>query len=450
MVTERRLLLAAVGAWIAVAVLGLVLGPPLGHDESAFAVSARGDGPPWLYRSTGVTAIARIGIALGGADWHLRLVNAVLGIGLVLAIYAVGRAAFSARTGAWAAAVIAGAHPIVLRNAQLLGDLPAAACVLLGLAVMVGELSRDDGPRWRLVAVGPAFAAAFYFRYGSAPVIAIAGGAAVLLWWRPLLRRPLPAIAAAVVFALLLLPHVLRSLEATGRPLGILSVSAGMPRRAYVGEGLVTYLTSNPFQFYGALVAPVMIAALVGLVKLPARWRPSVFLGLVALGQIILIGVQSHAQPRYIYVAITLLVVLGVEALQRLTPVKLRRAALPLVVLSWVSIVIAAPLQHRSVTEARSSLVVAARAIRADAAGRPCVFVAKVVTQLMWYSGCADQRAEPLDQLPPWPTDRLVYVVSVPRATISLEAVLQHRPGLFDPLPLVDDRARVWRLRSAR
>lgn len=145
--TTRRLLLAALAGWLAVAVIGLVLGPPLGHDEAAFAVAARGDAPGagWLYRSEGTVAIARIGVALGGAEWQLRLASAVLGAAIVVATFAVGRAAFcapigaqtGAETGAWAAALVAGAHPMALRSAQLLSDLPAAAAVLGGLAILV-------------------------------------------------------------------------------------------------------------------------------------------------------------------------------------------------------------------------------------------------------------------------------------------------------------------------
>ncbi|HEX4422437.1 MAG TPA: glycosyltransferase family 39 protein, partial [Kofleriaceae bacterium] len=183
---ERKLLGAAVLGWAVVATLHLVGGPPLGHDEAAFAIVARGDGPIWLYRSRGVTLLAELGLALGGGDVAMRLASTVLGLGVVLGVYAVGRAVFGARSGAWAAAVIAGAHPMLARSADLLGDLPAVAGVLAGMAVLAGELDRPGGPRWRIVAAAPAFAAAFYARYGTAPVIAIAGLIAIALWWRPI------------------------------------------------------------------------------------------------------------------------------------------------------------------------------------------------------------------------------------------------------------------------
>ncbi len=448
MTTERRLLLAAVLAWLAVAVLSIVLGPPLGHDEAAFAVSARGGGPPWVYRSAGVTEIARIGVLLGGADWQLRIASALLGTLVVVGAYAAGAAAVSARTGAWAAAVIAGAHPLALRSSELIGDLPATGGVLLGLAIVASELSRDEGPRWRIVLAGPAFAFAFYVRYGSAPVIAIAGVAAALLWWRAILRRPLPVLCAALVFVLLLLPHVVQSLSATGKLLGILQVSAKMPRRAYAGEGLVTYLTSNPFRYYGGLVAPLMLAGLAGLVRPAPCWRPRIFLGIVALGQMFAIGFQSHAQPRYIFVAIVLLVVLGVDAVSRFSLPRLRIAALPLVVLAWISVVVIVPLYTRFLSDARAPVVAAASAVRADAGTAKCLVVAKVVTQLMWYTRCSELRFTKSTNVPPWPHDRQIYVVSVPRAFMAIEAVTEPQPApvreLAVPLP-----ARVWRVLPA-
>jgi 4-amino-4-deoxy-L-arabinose transferase-like glycosyltransferase len=184
LLTDRCLFTAALLAWAAVALIGLLFGPTLGHDEAAFALTARGQAPPgsWLYRSDGTVAIARIGIALGGAEWQMRLTSSVLNALAIVAVYAVGRAAFSPRTGAWAAAVIAGAHPMVLRSAEMLSDLPAMAGILGGIALLVSELDRDDGPRWRIVLAAPLLAAAFYVRYGSAPVVALALALVTAAW----------------------------------------------------------------------------------------------------------------------------------------------------------------------------------------------------------------------------------------------------------------------------
>lgn len=449
MTFERRLLLAACGAWLVVALIGLATGPPLGHDEAAFAVAARGGGPMWLYRSSGVIAVARIGVALGGADWMLRLASVVLGLGVVGAVWSVGRQAFGERVGAWAAAVVAGAHPLVLRSDELIGDLPATACVLAGVAVCVGELDREAGPRWRLLAAAPAFAAGFYLRYGSAPVIAIAATTAAVLWWRSIARRPGPTVATAALFVALLAPHALQSLHTTGSVLGILEVSSGVPRRAYIGEGLVTYLTSNPFLYYGALVAPLLVAGLVAIVRPPPRWRPTIFLGTIALGQIVSIGLKSHGQPRYIFVATTLLVVLGVELVQRrfADRPRLTRAALPLVATAWLGAMVAIIPYNHYIAELRTPLAAATTAIHADAAGRPCIVIARVVPQFMWYTGCETVLVRALDHLPGVPPDRLVYVASVPHATTRVEPIAAALKAHPTPIPTTSELCQVWALR---
>jgi 4-amino-4-deoxy-L-arabinose transferase-like glycosyltransferase len=386
---QRKLVAAALVGWTLITVINLVLGPPLGHDEAAFALVARGDAY-WVYRSRGVVALGELGLWLGGADWQLRLPCAVVGLAMVPAVYALGRALFDARSGAWAAAVIAGAHPMLTRNADLLGDVPAAAGVIAGMAVLAGELTRADGPRRRLVLAAPAFAAAFYLRYGSSPVIALAGVAALALWWRRIVARPLPVLATAAAFVVLMVPHALHSIQHTGHVLGVLRAASGVPRRLYWGEGIVTYLTSDPFVYYGALVTPVVLAALVGVVR-GLRGRGVWFVVVVAVGQLLALGIESHGQPRYVFVAVGLLVVLGVEAWRRLVAPR-PRLALAAVGLAWLGVAIGSVPYNLAMTRARASILAAAAAVRADHAAHapavPCLVFSLVVPQLRWYTSC--------------------------------------------------------------
>jgi 4-amino-4-deoxy-L-arabinose transferase-like glycosyltransferase len=443
LLTDRCLFTAALLAWAAVALIGLLFGPTLGHDEAAFALTARGQAPPgsWLYRSDGTVAIARIGVALGGAEWQMRLTSSVLNALAIVAVYAVGRAAFSPRTGAWAAAVIAGAHPMVLRSAEMLSDLPAMAGILGGIALLVSELDRDDGPRWRIVLAAPLLAAAFYVRYGSAPVVALALAAAVALWFRAVLRRPWPMLALVGLLALLVVPHVMRSVEMTDTWLGILKISAGMPRRAYIGEGLVTYLTSNPFMYYGALVAPVMVAGLVGVVRM--RRKAPWYLAIVALGQVVILGLESHGQPRYVFVATALLVVLGVATLAQSRFAR-PRIALALVTAAWLVIVVIAPIYYRHINDARAPLLDAGAVMREASAGRPCIAVALIVPQLMWYSPCRVVAVGILED--PLPADHARYAASFTRWPIDLPRILAQQRLEATPLPTRDPRAQVWQL----
>lgn len=444
--THRQILAAALIAWFVVGILALVSGPPLGHDEAAYAVAARGDAPAWTYRSTGMIAIARVGLALGGSELALRAVALVLGAGVLVGAFALGRAAFDPRTGAWAAVILATAHPMAARSAELIGDLPATACLLGGVAVLIGELELAR-PRWRLVWAAPLFAAAFYIRYGSAPVLAMIAVLAIVFYARKL--ACLPVLATVVVAVLLVVPHIVHSIETTGSPLGILTASASMPRRAYVGEGLVTYVTSNPFKFYGALVAPVMIAGLVTLAR--SRRRAPWFVVLLALGQFVSLGLESHAQPRYVFFATALLVIAGVDAIR---PLERPRLAVAACALAWLGIAIAiVPFQHY-LAELRAPLYATATTVRADAAGRPCAIAANVAPQLMWATHCDVIIAKTASKLrEPWPPGaRVKYVVSAPHAVVSasqLEDVAATAQAVPHELAVASPgspEARAWRL----
>jgi hypothetical protein len=445
MTRERLLFVVALAVWLACALIALVCSPPLGHDEAQYAVQARGIAVPWLYLSSGTIWIARVGVALGGADWALRILPVLLGAGVVIATWFVGRTAFSERVGAWSAAVIAGAHPFILRNAELLSDLPAAACILTGIAILVRELEGEV--RWRIVIVAPAFAGAFYIRYGSVPVIAIIGATALGLWWRPILKRPAPIVATVILFAALLVPHGIDSLQSTGSVLGVLQIGADAPGHYH---GLVTYLTSNPFMFYGFLVAPLMLVGLAGVVRPPARWRPTVFLGVIAVGQILFLGYQAGAQSRYVYVASVLLVVLGIDALVRVTGARTsrawtiaRRAALPIVVLSWIGAAIGVVAMSRHLTRARAPLEVAGDVIRDDAAGRPCVFTAIQTPHIMWKTKC--DSLSPSDSLV-WPADRRRYVVSFAGHVVDVKAIAPDAHPIALAIPPGVEHTEVWYL----
>lgn len=429
---------AALIAWFVVGVMAIVCGSPLGHDEAAYAVAARGDAPAWIYRSTGMVALAHVGLAFGGSEVALRIVALLVSSTVLVGAFALGRAAFDNKTGAWAAAVLAGAHPLALRSAELIGDLPATGLLLIGVAILIGELERDR-VRWRVVAAAPLFAAAFYVRYGSAPVIALIGLLAVVLYPRRI--ASLPMIALAVVSALLVVPHVVHSIDTTGSAFGILEVSAHMPRREYVGEGLVTYLTSNPFMFYGALVAPVMIAGLASVVRI--QRRATWFIVALALGQIIALGIESHGQPRYVFFAIALLVIAGVATLRAY----LGKVALALCGLAWLGAAIAVvPYQHFLV-EHRTALYATAAAIRDDAHGRPCTIAANVAPQLIWVTHCEVVVAK--TAAAEWDGDGLAYIATVPHAQVpalQFADLVRLANAQASELTVASPYARAWRL----
>lgn len=435
---EGQLVGAAMLAWLAAGVCNLIFDPWFGYDESAFAAVARGDPAAfWLYRSRGVVALARLGLELGPAPWAIRIPFLVVDLALPLAAYLLGSRAYDQRTGAWAAAVIVTSHQLLARNAHVLGDVPATACFVIGIAIAAGELARNDGPRWRLLLAAPAFAGAFYLRYGSAPVVAVACLLAPVVWWRSVRKRPLVVLATGAALAVLLLPHLLHSCDATGSPVGVLEVSAGVPRRAYIGEGLVTYLTTNPFRYYGALIAPCLVAALVGVVLHCSR--VTLYLFAVALVQVVAIGMQSHAQPRYVFIATTLLAVIGVDTVRRWRLAS-QRLALAIVATTWLVSTLRVIEVKRGHEALRASIAAAARAIQSDA-DRPCLVIAHSVPELVWATKC---------DVVQWYAGIEPQTLDPPRALYLVETAtggpIDVRGALAE-LPTTHPKTRVWRLR---
>jgi len=267
-----------------------------------------------------------------------------------------------------------------------------------------------------------------------------------IAWWRAIARRPAIVLATAAALAAALVPHVVQSIAATGRPLGILETSAGVPRESYVGEGLVTYLTSNPLAFYGALIGPLALIGAVGVVRRPSR--PAVVLAAIAVGQLVALGLTSHAQPRYVYVASALLAVIGVDTARHALAARprLARAAGAIVVAAWLAAAVAMVPYNRWLAGERAPLVAAARAIRDDAGGGRCLVACRVVTQLMWYTGCDGFLLRDLTKLPPWPTDVRRYVASVPHGTAPIEPIAASQHATAIALPTGEPRAQLWRL----
>ncbi|HEY1548854.1 MAG TPA: glycosyltransferase family 39 protein [Kofleriaceae bacterium] len=415
----RRLLFAAFAAWTISVAIGLLCRAPLTSDEAAYALIARGDGEAWLYRSRGVVALAEVGRWLagdGGDERLLRLPMLVAGLPFVLAVGAVGRRAFGARTGAIAAAIIAGAHPFVLRGFELLGDIPATACLLGAIAIALRELADPDRPpTYHLVGIAPLCATALYLRYASSLVIALLGIAALIWFWRSIRARPGPAIATLVTFAVLVAPFAIASTRATGSPIGVLALAGDVSGRTWLGRGLLIYVFADPLRNYGVLVPIVMLA---GLWALRRRDRKLRFLATIAIGQIVVLGLVSHASSRFIFVAIALLVVLGADVLDRAIT-RRRTLALGAIVASWLGMAIAMVPWQRHLARGLADVTASADAIRRDAEGAPCTVVARALPQLMWYSRCAGWKYMGAAK-PPVDATRAWYAADTPRRPIDV------------------------------
>jgi hypothetical protein len=420
----------------------IALDTPLGPDEAIYATGGREviEGTPssgyGLHRSVGMKALAAVGLAVDSSDWAVRVPVLLCSLGFLIALYALGRRGFGRWPAVWAAAAMVTSFAIQRRGAEILSDVPALLLLILVLLVLVRELGREapsgapqaDHSRHRsgelaggrpglaLLAVAPLGAAAFYLRYGMSTSLVGIGLAAVMVWWRPLARGRGVVLATAALFALLLLPHVLHSIEETGTPLGVLQVSGDAAHRAYLGEGLVQFPLALALEGGPVLLALVVIGAIAGarcvirLRRERRRSRPAfedrvtAFLWVASVFQILVSGLLVHAEFRYFFFGVTGLVLVGCAAACRWAAARDARrlgtwAAAALFVVAAATHVYNVH-RYRRLGEIRAVIVDAATQIRRAAGAEACGVATSRTGQIGWYSGCvAHPIRTPPDQL---------------------------------------------------
>ncbi len=326
---------------------------------------------------------------MGGSERALRMVPLFAGVLFLFAAWRLAHRVTDPDSARWVVGVLAGAHPMVRFSADLLSDFASAACLLAALTIIVEELKDPShGPRFRLVGAAPLLAASFYIRYGSCLSIAIIILVSLMAGGRAIARRRMPVVAMLSLFGMLVIPHVIHSMSETRSAAGILLLSGSVPGKA--GEGLVTYVSGNVLATYGFVVAPLMI---VGVLRgWSDRWL--VVLRLIAVAQIIVLGLTTHAQSRFVFLATALLVVCGVQAARRLRTrtTRLRPAlnamATAAIVASWAGGLAAGVWAPRARAASYRPTLLASEAIREDAQGVECEVLGRHTAQLDWYSGC--------------------------------------------------------------
>jgi hypothetical protein len=306
-------------------------------------------------------------VPVTSCEQALHVVPAVLGLAFVAAAWFVACRIGGRDGGAWTVAVVVGTTPLVRFEVELLSDLPSAACMLVLVGVLMGELR--DRPRWRIVGCAPLAIAAVYVRYGSCVPVAIIGVTAAAFGSRAIRRRPWPVLVTVAVVVLALLP--LRDLLAS---------SARVPPAT---PGLVDYVT-RPFWYFGALAPPLMLLAL----TTRDRWRR--FAVAIGVGDIAALGLETAAQTRYVVLAIVLLVAVGAAELsERLQGRRALGIACGVAVgATWIVALVAAYTARDRRIAAIAPTLDAAAAIRRDVADRRCEVIAVHSKQIEWYSGC--------------------------------------------------------------
>lgn len=413
--------------------------PFLGHDEAVYAAKARS----WLTdlptaqwdprRAPGVPALGTVALALAGQS----SVGAVRVVGLLLVLLAVAVTYYVAAkltTPVRAVAVtlvVLTSAPFIRRVPEYLSDIGTAG-LLVACAYLV--------IRKRLVALAIVALATFYLRYGAvAGLLAIAVAALVVWGPKTWLAEGRKLWIAAGVFVAGVVPHFVYATLETGKPWGLLANAGASANQVYFGDGLVFYLTRFPYGLAGVLGGVLMAVGLVAaVVQRRSRWKA--FLGLTAGLLIVQLGLVGHGEPRFVFGAAILLVLLGVDALAS----RWR----PAVVLIAAIAVVQAPFAY---AEVRDNAIAGATAERhslvalAEHFDRPCTVVTSFQPELGWYSGCAtmsfaDARtAESLDGV----TFVLFERGRAQPAERSLRTLIGDRPVLAEDLPAAGSLGKV-------
>jgi 4-amino-4-deoxy-L-arabinose transferase-like glycosyltransferase len=430
---EHLLLLAIVAAFTLSVGHAILQRAPFEVDESVYAVQARAwatDGPITgvrLQRAPLIPAIGALIYEAGGrAELPFRLTGLVAGIAAIVMVWVLGRAIAGSAVGLLAAGIFASAPTVQQRAGQFLTDVPATAVLLL-LAWTLWRYRDRFG--WNLLVLAPIAAAAFYLRYASILPIAALVLVAVVLWRRTLLQNRAAVVATVVLFGVLLIPHVIRAMDATGRPWGLITFTARFSGRKYVGQGLVQYVSWLPFTEAGPLAGVAMIVGIAGAIT--RRTKETIFLVAPALLYIVLLGLNSHGESRYIFFPVALLCIAGCIVLTDL--IRDRRV----LVAATTAALMGGALFVSSHNAAKVSLRAPARLAGQAIAARihyPCTVLAVELGETTWYSGCSTYYFDDPAAA------RANFMVLFHRGGSRLKAQPATTPGRFGPpIPILEN-----------
>lgn len=408
----RLALLLLVVVVVVALVQTIVGGGAFGHDESAYVLKARSwlQGTPdtgWsLHRAPAVSFLAMPVVAFTQSEVAVRLVGSVLSVAALVGVILVAQ-----RMGGLWPALIAGATvgvslPYLRRGAEYLTDVPAAGVLLFVVTVVLIIVAKPDASRHLVIWLGPLVAIAFYVRYQSAlSVIGIAAATAII-WpgvvkrlWRPLLLSAGIAVAAIV-------PHLIWATRVADSPLGVILATEEAGGAEYPGQGLVDYAHLFAKDLAGPVGAVLMAVGLLWIGwSLVTGWRRRTddarlagFVAIVVAVAVVPLGLVAHAEPRFVFFPVWLLIATGAHAVVRLGT---RLGARPQVALVAIASIVWVPLFAETAgradrnAEARAAgfqvVVDASEYIEMDAPGS-CGVMTSYQPQVTWYSECFTDR----------------------------------------------------------
>ncbi|MEU5428780.1 glycosyltransferase family 39 protein [Streptomyces olivoreticuli] len=400
------------------AVLGLAAGvwaalqdeePHIGHEEAVYANKARSwsDGIPaagWgIYRPVGLPALGRVALSLHDDVGALRGVALVLVLFTLTTSYLLAVRWTTPRRAVIATLLVLGGLGFLRRVPEFLNDIGSTGFLLIVVHLLV-RAQEKPGSRALLILPVPVLAA-FYLRYGVVGnLLAIAAAALVCYGPRAWLAQGRRLAVAGAFLVVGLVPHFVHSTEVSGSPLGVLTAATSQSNRSYIGEGFVYYLAIFPYRLAGDLGAVVMAAGFLAAGAAARRilrsrraesagGRPDdrrrAFLGCTSLFVLVVLGITTHGEPRFVYLSVVLLTILGVQALAEFTGRWASRVLMAVAALAAVTVLGTAQVVAHGAMPApdrlSDSVVPVAKQLSSDV---PCLLVTGYEPEVGWYSGC--------------------------------------------------------------
>jgi hypothetical protein len=401
---------AASAIMLAGLAITIAAGSPFGYDESVYAVLARHwvAGTPasgWdLHRPPLLSILGVVPAALGATvEWPFRLVAAPFALALLVIAWRLARSIGGIIAGIVIGVVVISASSLHVEGASFLTDVPSTAVLLAMVAVLWRQLAANAVSRGFLW-LAPLAATAFYLRYGAVIGIGSLALAAVVVAPAKLWVARRTVLAAAGLFLLLLLPHVMLATLETGSPWGMIlraDIAAGGGRQL----PLLDYLGSFQSLLGPAAAAAAVVGALAATASLlrfvvrRSATEPGLFaiFGAAAVAlQLAILGTQVHAEPRYVFFPVLLLAVVGAAT----TGAMLRSLTVPnaasivgaiagaAVAIVLVVVGLQATLQEASRRAAAYGWVRDIGQYVRRASAESCSVLTADVPIVTWYSGC--------------------------------------------------------------
>jgi hypothetical protein len=291
-----------------------------------------------------------------------------------------------------------------------LTDLPAAGLLILALAVCWWQFEQRPVPGRGLLLLAPLVAAALMLRYGSALPVALITCTVAGLWPRQLWRGRVQVVLTGGLFLLLWMPEGIRATAEFGAPWGRIMHTSQAARSDDVGSGLAGYAAMFPHDLAGPIVAVMLTIAVFGAIVALGRSivrrdaslaRPWLLLLLPATAHLVFMGINSPAEPRFVFLSLAYGCVAGAGTLAGVLRVAQSglgegtATAMAAVIGAAVLCAGASTAAHladqrrdagvESPVREGSKIVAAASA----GSGGDCAVLTGFVPQIEWYSGCA-------------------------------------------------------------